>query len=248
MIKLERPPAPQVLVDNGSLWRDSLLAAIASYGSYKLIPEEEKRRLLGGYHHDDIKVALTESSHGKCAFCECIPSEGGYVQVEHFSPKSLYPQKTFEWKNLLPACAQCNSLKSNHDTEAEPIVNPYEHVPTQYFDYDLLSIKPIAGPNFEIAKRTIEVCGLDSLRVWKPRAEILVELTGFRNSLQIGLAKFYSADTERKKAARIRSLKDAILTIETLIAANSKYSAFCADFLSKCTEYADVKKIISDEI
>lgn len=245
MIKLTRPSEPQTLIDNGSSWLGSLQAAIENYGSYKAIPDEEKRRLLVGYHHDQIKSALTHSSNGKCAFCECIPSEGGYIQVEHFAPKSLYPDQTFIWNNLLPACAQCNILKSNHDTVTEPIVNPYDQVPADYFDYDSLSMKPIAGPNFDTAQRTIDICGLDSLRVWKPRSEILVELINFRKSLQAGLDDYRAADTERKKAARIRKLKEAIFTIETLVNPKSKYSAFCAVFLSKCVEYKDVKDIIS---
>lgn len=244
MIKLTRPPEPPVLVGNGAVWLANLQAAIAIHGSYKGIPEVEKKALLSGYRHQEIKSALIQSSHGKCAFCECIPSEGGYVQVEHFAPKSEYPGQTFEWTNLLPACAQCNILKSTHDTVAEPIVNPYEQSPTEFFEYDLLSIKPIAGNNFEVASRTIEICGLDSIRVWKPRSEILVDLHEFKKSLQIGLSSYHSADSDRKKTMRLRKLKDSIMTIETLTSPTSKYSAFCSSFLQKCTEYHDVKDLI----
>jgi uncharacterized protein (TIGR02646 family) len=237
MIKLERPGEPAILIDNSKQWLANLQAAIKVHGSYKKIPDAEKAQLVSPYRHQDIKDALSKSSNGKCAFCECHPAEGGYIQVEHYKPKSIYPDSTFEWINLLPCCAQCNGAKFDHDTEIEPLINPYDEDPATAFYFDYVSIKPLVGPMHDRAKRTIEVCSLEGIRLWKPRAEILVSLTTYAQSLQLALDDFADADTQRKKDNRIRRIRDSILTIESLAAAESKYSAFCTHFLKNCRSY-----------
>lgn len=245
MIKLNRPPNPPVLVANSQEWTAALTNAIATHGEYKKIPDAEKVKLLSHYRHPDIKAALYSSSQGKCAFCECIPSDGGYIEVEHFRPKSIYPSYTFEWSNLLPSCSQCNGSKLDHDTGADPIVNPYDLDPSQVFEYEAISIKPTTGPYHDIAKNTIEVCNLESIRLWKPRADILVSLTIFTSALKEAMANLAEADTDKKKTARLRKLNEALLTIESLVLPSSKFSAFCQDYLHKCIEYQKAKSIIA---
>lgn len=53
--------------------------------------------------------------------------------VDHFKPKSIYPDLVVKWENLLPSCPHCNKEKSSHDTGAEPIVNPSEDDPREFF-------------------------------------------------------------------------------------------------------------------
>lgn len=40
-----------------------------------------------------------------CCYCE----DGKADEIEHFRPKSLYPDLTFAWSNYLLACSTCNS-------------------------------------------------------------------------------------------------------------------------------------------
>jgi 5-methylcytosine-specific restriction endonuclease McrA len=127
MIKLQRPPEPQKLIDNNAAWQQSLNAAIATHGSYKAIPDAEREKLIRHYKDAAVKTPLFESSHQKCAYCECNATEGGYIEIDHFRPKSIYPESVFEWNNLLPSCRQCNGMKSDHDTGAEPIINGEEN-------------------------------------------------------------------------------------------------------------------------
>mgnify|MGYP005607735109 CR=1 FL=1 len=61
MIKIQKPAAPQVLMDNKTTWTQNLLDAITAYGEYSKIPESEKRRLLSHYRHKDIQDALFAS-------------------------------------------------------------------------------------------------------------------------------------------------------------------------------------------
>jgi uncharacterized protein (TIGR02646 family) len=244
MIKLQRGLEPAVLQKEGSNWLKALQDAIGKYGSYKDIPDAEKERLTANYRHADIQAALAASSHGKCAFCECHPAEGGYMQVEHFKPKAIYPNSTFEWINLLPSCGPCNVSKSNHDTVTEPIINPYVVDPSDAFRFDSISIRAANGPHYDVAVRTIEVCSLESIRLWRPRADILVSLTGFAESLNNAIVSLEEADTDRKKEIRRRKLQEALITIESLTDPKSKFSAFCASFLKNCSHYQKARSII----
>lgn len=42
----------------------------------------------------------------RCCYCE----DAMGTDVEHFRPKSLFPELAFEWKNYLLACSACNSV------------------------------------------------------------------------------------------------------------------------------------------
>lgn len=247
MIKLTRGLEPVFLTHNKKILWGSLEEAIIFYGSYKLIPSEVKEKLVCHYRHAEIKEALVESSSGKCAFCECIPSEGGNVEIEHFKPKSKYPKFTFEWENLLPACRRCNGSKDDHDTEAEPIIDPYSQNPADFFFYESLNIKPLIGENYEVASRTIEVCGLNTIRLWKPRSQILVSLHDFEQSLAAALENFRLADTSRKKANRKRAIREALSRIEELSKSAEKYSAFCGFFLTDSEIYMQAKLLIESD-
>jgi hypothetical protein len=116
MIKLSRPDNPQYLVDNESGWAAALTAAVEQFNGYKDIPKAQKESLTKHYRHDNIRLPLFAAAHDKCAYCECKPVVGdSYIQVEHFYPKSLYPEHCFDWHNFLPVCARCNLAKSNFD-------------------------------------------------------------------------------------------------------------------------------------
>ena len=110
MIKLQRKPKPQILVENEKTWTINLLGSISKYGSYKKIPKKEKEKLLVHYRHEQIKSVLFDSSLEKCAFCETKPSESGNIEVEHFVPKSMYPVSTFDWLLKLKGCACARSI------------------------------------------------------------------------------------------------------------------------------------------
>jgi len=83
-----------------------------------------------------ITEALLLMSSGKCCYCECnIQEESKYMEVEHFHPKQLYPEKVVEWENLLPSCKRCNGNKRDHDTLSEPIVHPVNDDPRNHLEF-----------------------------------------------------------------------------------------------------------------
>ncbi len=81
-----------------------------------------------------LKSALLELSNGKCAFSEVrLNMEGKYMQIEHFYPKSKYPDKVMEWGNLLPCLNICNSRKKDIDPANNPLVHPFFDNPIDFF-------------------------------------------------------------------------------------------------------------------
>lgn len=83
-----------------------------------------------------ITDALLEMSANKCCYCECkIMEASTYLEVEHFHPKSLYPDEVVAWKNLLPSCKRCNGKKGDHDTKKEPIIHPVRDNPKSHLTW-----------------------------------------------------------------------------------------------------------------
>lgn len=238
---------PQILKDNKKRWTTDLVNAVNKYGTYSDIPEEEKEKLLKFYRHKDIQEALSASSFGKCAFCECIPSESGYLEVEHFAPKSIYPKLAFEWDNFLPICRKCNGIKLAHDTVKEPLVNPSKENPEVFFDFNYISmICSKNSPNTQKSIRTIKVYNLNATRLVKARSDLLFHLTNYINTLEGWISEVENSDTKIKKNHRIIKLRDSIEMIESLASEKEKYSFFSKNFLEKNPTYIKAKNIIEE--
>lgn len=74
--------------------------------------------------YDQILVSANE----KCPFCGGI---GRPKSLDHYLPKANYPQYSVLPQNLIPACRDCNTGKSN-DLALEPGQQPIH----PYFDHD----------------------------------------------------------------------------------------------------------------
>lgn len=83
-----------------------------------------KKPVFKAYKSDDVKEALRDMFHEKCAFCESSIPKVSDSHIEHFRPKGMittfhaknitpgYYWLASEWSNLLLACARCNSPHS----------------------------------------------------------------------------------------------------------------------------------------
>lgn len=79
------------------------------------------------YKHKDVKKALTDLFHGKCAYCETRYAATQPMDVEHWRPKGrveledgsqrkpAYYWLAADWDNLLPSCIDCNRLRKQID-------------------------------------------------------------------------------------------------------------------------------------
>lgn len=137
MIKVEKGPEPEILINNSVQWLNDLECAIAS-GDKTNISKMKSR-----YNHKDIKDALKKETHSKCVYCEGIVSDVSYGDIEHIYPKSLDVKKTFSWDNLTFSCEICNTNKSNKDPNLTKIIDPYKIDPIDYICF----IGPIINSN-----------------------------------------------------------------------------------------------------
>jgi uncharacterized protein (TIGR02646 family) len=124
MIRLLKGALPQVLAENAERWTAALLERLHA-------GEEPSQTERTRYRHADIKAALVEETHGKCAYCESKLRHVTYGDVEHVTPKYLTPERTFEWANLTLACDICNTNKGTHTG----VIDPYAAEPSEHLDF-----------------------------------------------------------------------------------------------------------------
>lgn len=241
MIKLEKnSTSPQILQNQFNNWTTALMSAVSQYGNYAAIPANIKDSLIKHYRNDEIKQAVFNSSNNKCCFCESKLDEiNGYPEIEHFEPKSLYPNKCFEWKNLMPICRYCNGSKGNHDTISEPIVNPYNQNPEDFLEFVDLRIKEL--DNNSIGKTTKDICNLNRRDLIKARGELFIELNNTFEHIADEL-------TETLTRQRRNKIENFIYDIEKLASKESKYSAFVKNYLENSDEYKRIKEILDTSI
>ena len=135
MIRLAKQPKPQILIANEVQWTETIVNKVAAG---EVPTNAEKTR----YRHPQVKAALVQETHGKCAYCESKLLHIHHGDVEHIYPKSLAPEKTVEWENLTLACEICNQNKSNSDPLLEHIIDPYLTEPSAH----LLFSGPLVFP------------------------------------------------------------------------------------------------------
>lgn len=80
-----------------------------------------------------IKKSLLQMSNRKCVYCESLlGEESKYMEVEHYYPKNIYPEKVVEWPNLFASCKRCNGTKGEYDTGKLPFIHPENDTPRQH--------------------------------------------------------------------------------------------------------------------
>jgi len=151
MTPVSRHSEPKVLQKNKSKWLKVLQKALSDLAVLKHTPQvtpaelakaqQKVKNAQDKYNQPEIKVALVTMFHGKCAYCESKLTHVSYGEIEHFYPKSAYPDKTFTWENLLLSCSICNN--TNHkgvkfplDEQNNPLLidptdgvtNPIDHL------------------------------------------------------------------------------------------------------------------------
>lgn len=215
MIPLQQPPKPDYLTDE---------KVQELTNQYQL---DAKNTV---WNKPAIKEPLLKSSNKKCAYCECILQEtDSYCQIEHFHPKSLYPQEVVVWENLLPACGRCNAPKGNHDTVDIPIINPYKDVPKEHLSTQGCRLYS----KTEIGKMTIKVLNLNDYdRLCIPRFKLCNEVHE-----KLG----YIKDT-----TDLLDQRNRLHSLLTACSKSGEFSAFCSHALHSNIDYTNIKNLLSE--
>lgn len=215
MIFVNRIVEPASLVTNKAKWLSDYLLAI---DNYNVSPTKNNKRLVNlaenKYRQTDVKSSLKNMFEGKCAYCESHLAHVSYGHIEHFKPKSTYPEDCFTWNNLLLGCEICNGsqFKSTHFPLASdngPLVNPTVENPFDFFEFEYdpaTSLANVLGKNNR-GIRTEELLGLNRPDLLKHRSRIVRRIA------------FVAI-----KAAQGDSL--ALTEMKRLVANDEEYSAF----------------------
>jgi hypothetical protein len=124
--------------------------------------EKKKTVWSEGAVGETLKRVLCEMTHNKCAYSEApLETNGSVKHIEHFYPKSIYPERVVEWGNLLPTCATCNAGKGKLDVGKTPIVNPLRDDPKDYLYVEGFRYR--ACDQKGVGQRTIDVLRLNNL-------------------------------------------------------------------------------------
>jgi hypothetical protein len=65
-----------------------------------------------------VRQHCSAAQNFRCCYCRHtrVSSSGNDWDIDHVAPKAIYPQFTFEPKNLALSCSKCNELKGQKDT------------------------------------------------------------------------------------------------------------------------------------
>ena len=128
--------------------------------------------------HDDLERVF----YGLCAYCEEI-CKG---EVDHFRPKSRFPELVYDWSNWLFACHDCNQAKGGKwpvEGYVDPCARSKSAHPEQYFDFDVLTAemlpqKGLSKWRLSRAQKTIIDLRLNGRHHLKKRLALLLVLSG----------------------------------------------------------------------
>lgn len=211
------------------------------------LTEEYRNTKRAVWNKSFIRNNLLQMSHSKCCYCEkrIGPGEPD-MHVDHFKPKSLYPEEVVEWTNLFPSCPDCNRSKSEHDTIREPIVNPCTEDPHQYFYLKGYRYKPIdTDPNSK-ARITIDILGLNETdKKCTPRYQIANEIL---QKLERICSEAKECRTEIRTNIRKRNrITKSCRDILKMCCPDAEYSAFTATDVHTDAEYRELKQLLQEE-
>ncbi len=245
MIKVTKQKEPNILIVNRISWTQELLDEITAVGDYDSLSKETKELIASRYKHPEIKDYLIPIQDTKCVFCETIPNESGYVEVEHFLPKSIYPEDTFLWENLLPSCKRCNLKKLSLDTKIYPIVKPDVDDPEDYFKYNNIKIEcKEDAPDIDKGKRTISRLELNQYRLIKPRSVLLVSLVEYETALEKTIEEYKVAKRSNKRNRIITNIMESIDKIDDLCSDEQKHAGFCRYYIKNNSVISEAKLLI----
>lgn len=190
---------------------------------------------------DLIKTPLLESSHGKCAYCECsLTAESNYMEVEHFEDKKNNSDKVVEWSNLLPSCKKCNGFKSTHDVNKDPIINPYDENPKAHLAMRLYRLRGKTPKGIT----TIDITQLNHTdRLVKSRFEIGEKIHAFLDTAYERL-EIYLNNKSVRNINRLSTLVEALLSE---CQSKSIYAASTATMLVTDDKFHKVKDSMENE-
>lgn len=193
-----------------------------------------------------IRENLLKECHGKCVYCEALIGPGyKEMNVDHFHYKDKYVDEVVEWENLNPSCPHCNKSKSSHDTYFDPIINPFDQNPQDYFYLKHYRYYSRNAKVEEIVKTTIDVLELnDTEEAVKLRFKLGEALIGqIQSTYELAKEnKGTLCNDTRKRNRVLRGCRNLLKTGTR----EAEYAAFMATIIKSESDYEKLKKLLEE--
>lgn len=135
MFRIVRSSEPLQLKETNKLFNEEIqdLNIEKAYNHYK----DNKNRFK--YNTPETKKLFKEMNYERCSFCTKHLTEfDDEMTVEHIKTKKRYPQKIYEWENLLCSCNVCNNKRSTNIYDDSRYLDPTKIIDIEnYFKYNL---------------------------------------------------------------------------------------------------------------
>jgi len=165
-------------------------------------------------HKEEVRDLLRQEQYCLCAYCEIRLDEIG-EHIEHVMPKNNYPEKTFDYGNLVLSCMESARLKlyareersCGHSDgkidstrfDANLFVSPLDYDCQRFFSYELtgeVEPHPALTPSDKAcAEYTINLLNLNSPRLVRRRLALITETVKIIKELS-GEALYHFADMD----------------------------------------------------
>ena len=210
----------------------------------QLTEEFKKNKKKSVWNKKYIRDKLLEECNNKCVYCECFIGDGyKEMHVDHFHYKDKYEDEVVAWNNLNPSCPHCNKNKSSHDTYEEPIINPFEQNPQEYFYLKNYRYYSRNDKVEKIVRDTIDVLGLndteDIVKFRFEQGEAIIEKIQELYELANENKYILCGDTKKKNRV-LRGCKNILLKGTR----EAEYSAFMATIIKDDIYYGKLKSIL----
>ena len=99
---------------------------------------------------------------GLCAYCE----NACRGEVDHFQPKSIFPERVYDWANWLLSCHDCNHAKGDK-WPTGGYVDPCATSPRpeSFFDFDTLTGEIVPKEGLGSTRRRVAQTMIDDLKL-----------------------------------------------------------------------------------
>lgn len=122
----------------------------------------------------NLRIRLRRRFHDICGYCEEEDTPG---TLDHFKPKSKFPELVYEWSNWVFACRGCNNFKGCKWPDGgyvDPCACLMSERPENFFDFDLdtgsiIPLSLLSEERHSKSWNTIEDIGLNDSEHLKKR-------------------------------------------------------------------------------
>ncbi len=126
------------------------------------VPRPTPQQWKGREYWQRALLDMRKAYKGICAYsAQWISPVTGSHSIDHFVPKSLYPELAYEWRNYRYASSKFNSRKGTHT-----ILDPFQLEPDWFvLDFPSLLVKPnsaLSPDQKEAVSKTITVLKLNT--------------------------------------------------------------------------------------